>query len=331
MWDFAIAIPLISLLVERLLEFFDLWVILVLFPRWRSAPKPPPKRIIQKPSRLEWERYQRAPAGGQVKKPKLVYTTGQNTVDLPVNTFREAMACYESETALYRNQLKHYILKWGWFLLESKPGKSGQKSQTPTRAKGRELAMTSSGSVWTPLRLGVEAYLAGKQGILKEDETTHFAQDARQMVTQNTAEYTDRTLVLEQVADYCYLRNVCTYEEFTFRKRQLYLVLGIALGMALTQLLRSSLFSLLGALPAPALNTAGALSNRVWTSASFFFQRWAAGTDPGVYWAAGALAGIGSQPVHGLTNVVVNLPYGRRGYPSADIRGQDFRALQARR
>jgi hypothetical protein len=286
MLQWLIALPLLSLVIERLLECFDLLVTLNLFPFWRSAPPQPPRMFLQRPSRKTWRRAPQpgAPAAIADAEPaRVVHAIGSDTLEFPVSSYQEAVLYYEKEKALYRNWLKHYVSKYGHFLPR-------QASVTG------DLWMQSSS--W-PLRL--EARLAMREKIPDVGKEAQFARLARDVSIDKMINDRNRIQTLEKLADYCYLRNQHTYAAFSFLKRQVYLVFSIGLGILLVELLYQG-----NVLPPmnqeAALSAANGFAGYVLPSASALLQLSVHPASWIFRVAIGALAGSGTQPVHGLIN-----------------------------
>jgi hypothetical protein len=292
MLQWMIALPLISLFIERLLEVFDLLITLNLFPFWRSGPPPPPRMFLQRPSRKAWRRGQRPgtpPTAADAEPAKVIHTIGSDTLEFPVSSFQEAVLYYEKEKALYRNRLKHYVNKYGHFL-------------------PRQASVT--GDLWVqssswPLRL--EARLAARERIPDVGKEAQFARLARDVSIDKMVSDRNRIQTLEKLTDYCYLRNHHTYAAFSFLKRQVYLVFSIGLGILFAELLYRG-----DVLPAAA--TLFRLSG---LPTSWVFRV-----------AIGALAGSGSQPMHGLISWLARTPGSAGRDESGSSKVQD--AIRAR-
>jgi hypothetical protein len=301
MLQWLVALPLISLLIERLLEVFDLLVTLNVFPFWRTAPAAPPRMFLQRPSRKTWRKGQQmgAPTMADTESAKVVHTIGSDTLEFPVSSYQEAVLYYEKEKALYRNRLKHYVNKYGHFL-------------------PRQASVT--GDLWVqssswPLRL--EAQLAVREKIPDVGKEAQFARLVRDVSIDRMASDRSRIQTLEKLADYCYLRNQHTHAAFSFLKRQVYLVLSIGLGILVTELLYRG-----GVLPGlnqgTVLTTASGLRDSTLVGYVLPAMRSLLGlaTTPSLLVfrvTIGGLAGSGSQPVHGLVNWAVRASTGGHG------------------
>jgi hypothetical protein len=199
----------------------------------------------------------------------VVHRIGRDELEFPVNSYQEAVLYYEKEKALYRNQLKHYLSKYGHFL--------------PRQADATgELWIQSSG--W---HRQLEFWLARRERVPDVGKEAQFARLARDISVDSMINARMRIQTLEKLTDYCFLRDRHTYAAFSFLKRQVYLVLGIALGLLAAELLgRSNL------LPA----------DPTWNPASAVVSTYATPAAHALRIAIGALAGALSQPVHGLVN-----------------------------
>jgi hypothetical protein len=283
MLQWMIVMPVIALLIERLLETFDSLVTLNLFPWWRSEPPPPPKVFLQRPSRTAWRKERTARGAAEAEPARVVHTVGSDSLEFPVHAFAEAVLYYEKEKALYGNRLKHYVSKYGHFL--------------PRQADVTgELWLQSSN--W---RLALESRLARVERVPDVGKEAQFARLARDVSVDGRINDRARIQILEKLADYCYLRNRYTYRAFSFLKKQVYLVLGIGLGVAIAELVGQG--NLLPADPA-------------WIPMSELLTS-AAGPTAFVFRAVvGVLAGALSLPVHGLVDWFEQLGAGRAA-PSA--------------
>lgn len=129
--------------------------------------------------------------------------------------------------------------------------------------------------------------------ILKDKKSTNLQEDFTQK--------------LELLAEYCYLRNLHTYEAFSIWKRQLYFLLGLGLGIVIV-----SLFDLASMLGLPDLTTKedNLLNDIEMLKAA----------GPGVKsiminTALGGGLGAGSHPTHALVNYISGLSRPRRRRP----------------
>jgi hypothetical protein len=280
MLHWLIALPLIALLTERLLECIDALGTLNLFHWWRSAPPPPPRTFLQRPSRRAWRKGKPAPAQvrADAKNAHVVHRIGPDELQFPVNSYQEAVLYYEKEKALYRNQLKHYLSKYGHFL--------------PRQADATgELWVQSSG--W---HRQLECWLARREHVPDVGKEAQFARLARDINVDTMINDRTRIQTLEKLTDYCYLRDRHTFAAFAFLKRQVYLVLGIAIGILAAELLGG--YNLLPADP-------------TWSANSTVVSTYAGPAARVLRIAIGALAGALSQPIHGLVNWAANAA--RRG------------------
>ncbi|MBN1640364.1 MAG: hypothetical protein JXA09_03940 [Anaerolineae bacterium] len=279
MLHWLIALPLIALLIERLIECLDALVTLNLFHWWRSAPPPPPRTFLQRPSRRSWRKGQPAPAPAHLDADgaRVVHHIGGDQLEFPVNAYQEAVLYYEKEKALYRNQLKHYLSRHGHFL--------------PRQADATgELWIQASG--W---HRQLEFWLARRERVPDVGKEAQFARLARDISVDTMINDRTRIHTLEKLTDYVFLRDRHTYAAFTFLKRQVYLILGIALGILVAELLgRQNL------LPA----------DPTWSPTSAVVSTYASPAAHALRIAIGALAGALSQPVHGVVNWAASL--GRR-------------------
>jgi hypothetical protein len=278
MLQWMIVMPVIALLVERLLEVFDALVTLNLFPWWRSAPPAPPKMFLQRPSRTAWRKELPANTAAEPEPAKVVHAVGTDTLEFPVHAFGEAVLYYEKERALYGNRLKHYVSKYGHFL--------------PKQADATGELWVQSSS-W---RLALESRLARLEQIPDVGKEAQFARLARDMSVDGRINDRARIQTLEKLADYCYLRNRYTYRAFSFFKKQVYLVLGIGLGIAIAELVGQG--NLLPADPA-------------WMPMSELLASAAGPTAVVLRAVVGLLSGTFSQPVHGLVDWLEQLVAGR--------------------
>jgi hypothetical protein len=267
MLQWMIVMPVIALLVERLLEVFDALVTLNLFPWWRSAPSAPPKMFLQRPSRPGWRKELAGQPDTEAKSARVVHSVGADTLEFPVHAVAEAVLYYEKERALYGNRLKHYVSRNGHFF--------------PRQADATGELWVQSSS-W---RLSLESRLARREQIPDVGKEAQFARLVRDMNVDGRTNERQRIQTLEKLADYCYLRNRSTYRAFSFLKRQIYLVLGIGLGIAIAQLVGQA--NLLPADPA-------------WMPMSELLAAAAAPTAILLRAVVGVLAGTFSQPLHGL-------------------------------
>jgi hypothetical protein len=279
MLQWMIVMPVIALLVERLLEMLDALVTLNLFPWWRSAPPAPPKVFLQRPSRTAWRKEVSSNSTGDTELARVVHTVGSDSLEFPVHAFAEAVLYYEKEKALYGNQLKHYVGKYGHFLPRQ------------ADATGELWLQTSN---W---RLALESRLARKEQVPDVGKEAQFARLARDVSVDGRLNDRARIQTLEKLADYCYLRNRYTYRSFSFLKKQVYLVLGIGLGVAIAELVGQG--NLLPADPA-------------WIPMSALLTSAAGPTAIAFRAVVGVLAGAFSQPVHGLVEWFVQLGTGRQ-------------------
>jgi hypothetical protein len=276
MLQWMIVMPVIALLVERLLEVFDALVTLNLFPWWRSAPSAPPKMFLQRPSRTAWRKELPADAAVEARPARVVHSVGTDTLEFPVHAVAEAVLYYEKERALYGNRLKHYVSKYGHFL--------------PRQADATGELWVQSSS-W---RLALEARLARREQIPDVGKEAQFARLVRDMTVDGRINERTRVQTLEKLADYCYLRNRSTYVAFSFLKKQLYLVLGIGLGIAIAELVGQA--NLLPADPA-------------WMPMSELLAAAAGPTAILLRAVVGLLAGTFSQPLHGLVGWLTKIPF----------------------
>jgi hypothetical protein len=267
MLQWMIVMPVIALLVERLLEVFDALVTLNLFPWWRSPPSAPPKMFLQRPSRTAWRNELPANADGEPKPARVVHSVGTDTLEFPVHAVAEAVLYYEKERALYGNRLKHYVSRNGHFF--------------PRQADATGELWVQSSS-W---RLALESRLARREQIPDVGKEAQFARLVRDMTVDGRINERQRIQTLEKLADYCYLRNRSTFRAFAFLKRQIYLVLGIGLGIAIAELVGQA--NLLPADPA-------------WMPMSELLASAAAPTALLLRAVVGVLAGTFSQPLHGF-------------------------------
>jgi hypothetical protein len=289
MLQWIVALPLISVLIERLLEVFDLLVTLNLLPFWRTAPPPPPRMFLQRPSRKTWRKGQQPGTPSvmsESEQARVVHAIGSDTLEFPVSSYQEAVLYYEKEKALYRNRLKHYVNKYGHFL--------------PHQASVTGDLWVQSSS-W-PLRL--ESRLARQERIPDVGKEAQFARLIRDVSLDTMINERTRIQILEKLTDYCYLRNHYTYLAFSFLKRQVYLVLGMVLGVLIVEVLYQG--NLLAPIDGPAVwGTTSGLLEQVVPSAQQVLDL---SIDPAswVFRAIfGALAGSISQPIHGLINRAV--------------------------
>ena len=276
MLQWMIVMPVIALLVERLLEVFDALVTLNLFPWWRSAPSAPPKMFLQRPSRTAWRKELPADAAVEARPARVVHSVGTDTLEFPVHAVAEAVLYYEKERALYGNRLKHYVSRYGHFL--------------PRQADATGELWVQSSS-W---RLTLEARLARREQIPDVGKEAQFARLVRDMTVDGRINERTRVQTLEKLADYCYLRNRSTYVAFSFLKKQLYLVLGIGLGIAIAELVGQA--NLLPADPA-------------WMPMSELLAAAAGPTAILLRAVVGLLAGTFSQPLHGLVGWLTKIPF----------------------
>jgi hypothetical protein len=267
MLQWMIVMPVIALLVERLLEVFDALVTLNLFPWWRSDPSAPPKMFLQRPSRTAWRKELPANAEAEARPARVVHSVGTDTLEFPVHAVAEAVLYYEKERALYGNRLKHYVSRNGHFF--------------PRQADATGELWVQSSS-W---RLALESRLARREQIPDVGKEAQFARLVRDMTVDGRINERQRIQTLEKLADYCYLRNRSTYRAFSFLKRQIYLVLGIGLGIVIAELVGQA--NLLPADPA-------------WMPMSELLAAAAAPTAILLRAVVGVLAGTFSQPLHGL-------------------------------
>ena len=274
MLQWMIVMPVIALLVERLLEVFDALVTLNLFPWWRSAPTAPPKMFLQRPSRTGWRKELAGQPDAEANPAKVVHSVGADTLEFPVHAVAEAVLYYEKERALYGNRLKHYVSRNGHFF--------------PRQADATGELWVQSSS-W---RLSLESRLARREQIPDVGKEAQFARLVRDMNVDGRTNERQRIQTLEKLADYCYLRNRSTYHAFSFLKRQIYLVLGIGLGIAIAQLVGQA--NLLPADPA-------------WMPMSELLAAAAAPTAILLRAVVGVLAGTFSQPLHGLVGWLEDL------------------------
>lgn len=312
MLQWIIALPLISLFIERLLEVFDLLITLNLFPFWRSGPPPPPKIFLQRPSRKTWRKGQQPgapPTVADAEPARVIHTIGSDTLEFPVSSFQEAVLYYEKEKALYRNRLKHYVNKYGHFLPK-------QASVTG------DLWMQSSS--W-PLRL--EMRLASRERIPDVGKEAQFARLARDVSIDKMVSDRNRIQTLEKLADYCYLRNQHTYAAFCFLKRQVYLVLSIGLGILFAELLYQG-DVLPGVNRAAMMSATGGFLGHLLPAAGSLFRLSVVPTPWVFRMAIGALAGSGSQPVHGLINWAARTPGSAPRDETGSSKGRDAKRIR---
>ena len=97
-------LPLLSLFVERIIEFIDTWIVLQIFPWWVSEPTPPPKMLMPKPNKAIWK-----------GNDKITLTVEGNKAEIIISSYEEALYYYQREEKLHHQRLAFYIRKYGYF------------------------------------------------------------------------------------------------------------------------------------------------------------------------------------------------------------------------
>jgi hypothetical protein len=121
---------------------------------------------------------------------------------------------------------------------------------------------------------------------------------------------------LEILADYCYLRNQRIYESFSFFKRQVYFVLGAALGIYFARLINVARHVDVEGMARTFLEGTSGTLGVARASLGMFFQPDPARWNEVVNWTVGAVVGGVSQPVHGLVEFARSPFAGPRYTPS---------------
>ncbi|MEJ2554847.1 MAG: hypothetical protein P8186_01170 [Anaerolineae bacterium] len=303
-WQVAILLPVLSLLIERILELVDIIFVSEFFSWWRSRPAPPPNMFLYVSPQN--------PTVSGTRKPNMrplgkVQVAGASEIELNFNTHEDLEMYRQQERELHFRRLVYYIKRYGFYLLEAE-----DSSIKFCRFPWQSLLKRQ----WRHL----ERYLACREGIsdppfrkLRLAQVRGFVKvyDVKRDPPQSNEDLTD----LELLANYCYLRNQRTREAFAVLKRQVYSLLGLGLGIIIAYSIKFDNL-LLTQLSSAGMLSSGALynlTNFAQTSMTSLAQYSAPNVFQwGIYVGAGMLMGMGSQAVHGWATYNPNRPPQRR-------------------